>query len=83
LKKRHSQSVASKRYLNILYLAARQSETAVDDALRMLIDKNMDISDERVEAIVGSKHPVPTATEIKIPAVDLTCYDQLFEEVVS
>lgn len=83
LKKRHCQSVASKQYLSILYLAARESETAVDDALRMLIDKNMDISDEQVEATVYSNHPVPTATEIKIPAVDLTCYDQLFEEVMS
>jgi len=83
LKKRHSQSVASRQYLNILYLAARENETAVDDALRMLIDKNTDISDEQVEAIVSLNHPVPTATEVKIPAVDLTCYDQLLEEVVS
>ena len=83
LKKRHSQSIATKQYLSILYLAARESETAVDDALRMLIDKNLDISNERVEAIVHSNQPVPTATEVNISAVDLTCYDQLLEEVVS
>jgi hypothetical protein len=83
LKKRHSQSVASKQYLSILYLAARENETTVDDALRMLIDKNMAISDKQVEAIVYSNHPVPTATEIKIPDVDLTDYDQLLEEVMS
>lgn len=69
--------------MKILYLAARESESAVDDALRMLIDKDMDISDEQVETLVRSNQPVPTATEIKIPAVDLTCYDQLLEEVVS
>lgn len=83
LKKGHSQKVATRQYLKILYLAARESESAVDDALRMLIDKDMNISDEQVEELVRSNEPVPTATEIKIPAVDLTCYDQLLEEVVS
>jgi hypothetical protein len=81
LKKRHAQSNAAKQYLNILYLAARESETAVDDALRVLIDKNIQISDEQVNTLVQSNQPVSTATEIHIPAVDLTCYDQLLQEV--
>lgn len=81
LKKRHAPSIAAKQYLSILYLAARESETAVDDALRMLIDNNLGISSEQVESIVRSNQPVPTVTEVTIPAVDLTCYDQLFEEV--
>jgi len=83
LKKRHSQLQATKQYLNILYLAAKESEAAVDDALRMMIDKNIAISDEQVEAIVQSSEPVPIATEVHIPAVDLTCYDQLLVEVAS
>lgn len=81
LKKRHALRVAARQYLNILYLAARESETAVDNALRVLIDKNMPISDERVKVLVYSNEPVPTATEIHIPDVDLTCYDQLLKEV--
>ena len=81
LKKRHARSNAAKQYLNILYLAARESETAVDDALRVLIDKNMQISDERVKALLESNQAVPPATEIHISAVDLTCYDQLLQEV--
>lgn len=81
LKKRHALRVAAKQYLNILYLAARESETAVDNALRVLIDKNMPISDEQVKMLVHSSEPVPTVTEIHIPAVDLTCYDQLLKEV--
>ena len=83
LKQRHCQSVAAKQYLNILYLAARESETAVDDVLRMLIDKNVRICDEQVEALVRSSQPVPDATKVCIPAVDLTCYDQLLEEVTA
>ena len=81
LKKRHASRVAAKQYLNILYLAARESETTVDDVLRVLIDKNMQISDERVKVLVQSNEPVPTATEIHIPAVNLSCYDQLLQEV--
>jgi len=81
LKKRHTRSRAAKQYLNILYLAARESETAVDDVLRVLIDKSMQISDERVKVMLTSNEPVPTATEIHIPVVDLACYDQLLQEV--
>ena len=76
LKQRHTQTKAAKQYLNILYLAARENETAVDDVLRMMIDKNMSISDEQVEALVSSSQPVAAVTKVSIPAVDLTCYDQ-------
>ncbi|MEA2077107.1 MAG: IS21 family transposase [Candidatus Marinimicrobia bacterium] len=81
LKKRHTLKRAAKQYLNILYLAARKNETEVDDILRVLIDRNMEITDEQVEALMQSNEPVPTATEVHISAVDLTCYDQLLQEV--
>jgi len=48
-----------------------------------MIDKNMRICDEQVEALVKSSQPVAVATKVRIPAVDLTCYDQLLEEVTS
>lgn len=83
LKNRHSQLQATKQYLNILYLAAKESETAVDAVLRMMIDQDIAISDEQVEALVQSGEPVPIVTEVLIPAVDLTCYDQLLVEVAS
>ena len=83
LKKRHSQLQAAKQYLNILYLAAKESETAVDAVLRMMIDKDVAILDKQVEALVQSGEPVPVVTEVLIPAVDLTRYDQLLVEVAS
>ena len=83
LKKRHSQLQATRQYLNILFLAAKESETAVDAVLRVMIDKDIAISDEQVEALVQSREPVPVVTEVLIPAVDLTCYDQLLVEVAS
>jgi len=83
LKNRHSQLQATKQYLNILYLAAKESETSVDAVLRMMIDKDIAISDEQVETLVQSGEPVPAVTEVIIPAVDLTCYDQLLVGVAS
>lgn len=82
LKKQHAPSIAAKQYLNILYLAAHESETAVDDALRSLINLDKEISCEQVEQMVLSNEPIPITTEVHIPAVDLTCYDRLLQEVV-
>jgi hypothetical protein len=64
-------------------LAAKESETAVDAVLRMMIDKNIALFDEQVEALVKSSEPLPVVTEVRIPAVDLTCYDQLLVQVAS
>lgn len=79
LKKRYTERSAAKRYLHILNMAAKESEIAVDNALRVLIDKSMDICKEQVEILMQSGESVFTATDIDIPAIDLTCYDQLLE----
>ena len=79
LKKRYTQRSAVKKYLNILYLAAKESESLVDNALRVLIDKNMDICDEQLEILMQSEESVSIATDIDIPEVNLTDYDQLLE----
>ena len=79
LKKRYTEKSAAKRYLNILNMAAKESEIAVDNALRVFIDKSMDICKEQVEILMPSGESVFTATDIDIPAIDLTCYDQLLE----
>ncbi|HSO67527.1 MAG TPA: IS21 family transposase, partial [Desulfatirhabdiaceae bacterium] len=83
LKKHHSVSIAVRQYLSILYLAAHESESAVDDALRLLINRNEEINYERVKELVLSHEPVPVTTDIDIPSVDLACYDQLLQEVAS
>ncbi|MBA4369844.1 MAG: IS21 family transposase [Desulfobacterium sp.] len=83
LKKHHAVSIAVRQYLRILYLAAQESETAVDDALRLLINQDEQISDERVKELVLSNEPIAATTDIHIPSVDLTCYDQLLQEVAS
>ena len=81
LKKHYTVKSAVKQYLSILYLAAKESETSVDNALRILIDKNMGICKEQVQILMQSNEPAMT-TDIHVPAVDLTCYDQLLQEVM-
>jgi len=68
--------------LAILYLAAKESETAVDNALRILIDTNEDISKAQVQALMLPNEPVFKTDDIHIQEVDLRCYDQLFEGVI-
>jgi len=79
LKKNYTEKSAASRYLHILNLAARESETKVDNALKNIIDKNMEISKEQVEILMQSDEPI-FDTDIDILPIDLTCYDQLLHE---
>jgi len=77
LKRHHAVTKASKEYLLILKLAAKENESAVDDALRFLFDRNRPISVETVERLVLSgQKPVPV-TDVRISAVVLHAYDCL------
>jgi hypothetical protein len=79
LKRHHAITKASKEYLLILKLAAKENESAVDDALRFLFDRNRPISAETVERLVLSgQKPVPV-TDVRIPAVVLHAYDCLLD----
>ena len=82
LKRRHSKQKASREYLCILHLAATENERAVDDALRMLIRKNVDISADDVKYVVLSGAKPEPATDVSIAEVDLDDYDALIGEGV-
>jgi len=77
LKQRRTVVKASKEYLQILRLAAKENETAVDDALRSLFDRNKPISVESVEQFVFTSQTMAPITDILIPAVALQSYDCL------
>jgi hypothetical protein len=76
---------ASKEYLKILNLAAKGSETKVDDALRLLFKKDDGndgndgnvIGFDSVRIIVESNQKVPTPKEVTVPCIDLRFYDRL------
>jgi hypothetical protein len=70
-----------REYLELLLLAARESEQGVDDALRLLLAGDEPITRAGVEALVRSGQELPPATEIQIPAVNLALYDTLLSGV--
>jgi hypothetical protein len=67
-----------KEYLGILYLAARQSETAVDEALRTLLAGDQPVTRAAVEAWVHRAEDVPAVTAVTVEEVDLLGFDDLF-----
>ena len=70
---------ASKEYLKILELAAKEDESLVNEALRLLINLEEDMSFEKVKEFIDSKQKVPEPTDVYIEPVDINDYDMLLE----
>lgn len=68
---------ADKDYLRLLYLAARENESAVNDAIGHLIAEELPLTVEAVDELVRSATELPSPTDITIEHVDLTRYDAL------
>lgn len=81
LKKHHVLSVAAREYLSILEMAAKESESGVDQALRLLIDEGEPIASDSVRNILESDVEIPRVAEVSIPEVRLTQYDSLLTAV--
>jgi len=85
LHQQHSPKQADQQYIKILYMAARDSESRVDQALHVLLDeatqRDARISLETVEALVYATGAPAAATEVRIDPVDLNGYDQLLETI--
>ena len=70
---------ATKAYLRILYLAARETESGVDDALRWLLDTGRSITAEAVEQFVRRGQRIAPPTEVTVEPADVSSYDDLLE----
>jgi hypothetical protein len=75
----HGAKQGNKHYLKILKLAAKDSETLVNESLRFLINRSDQIDFEIVEAMVESGLRPPAVTDVGVEQIDLTIYDQLLE----
>lgn len=69
---------ASREYLKILELAARENEALVDDALRSLLDGDQPIMAQAVVDWIGRREPARAATEVQVEATELSSFDLLF-----
>lgn len=70
-------ATAAKEYLTILQLAARESETLVDDALRVLLAQEEALASAAVAEFVHRQQAAPPATEVSVVVTDLATYDGL------
>ena len=74
---------ADRQYLSILQLAATDGEDAVDEALRVLIERGSPITVDVVKGLVARSHQAPVPTEVTVNPVDLTVFDELYTGVVT
>lgn len=78
LRKSDSQR-SSREYLRILYLAARESESAVEAALAELLAGDAPLSFASVERMLKSDGKVESPLVVNVAEVDLHTYDALLE----
>ncbi len=72
-------SRAHKEYLGILYVAARETESGVDQALRCLLDAGESISVAAVETFLAGHAPSAQSPDIEIAEIDVALYDRLLD----
>lgn len=72
---------ANKEYLKILHVAARETESGVEDALRVLLDAACPLSVAAVENLLLTGQKPTPAQEVEIAEVNLASYDALLSEV--
>ena len=77
LGRHHTAAKASKEYLLILKLAAKENETAVDNALGFLFNQAKIICAQTVERLVLTEQKPESVTDVKISDVVLHAYDCL------
>lgn len=75
---------AEREYLQLLQLAASESEEQVAAVLRELVDGGAAVSSARVRELVQARlGRQPTLPALRIEAVSLHCYDQLLGQSLS
>ena len=68
-----------REYLKILHLAARDSQDAVQDALRLAIADNLPICSKSIRLAVEQHQAAPPVTEVTIEPPDLKDFDALLQ----
>ena len=71
---------ADREYLEILHLAAHESEEAVEDALRVLMEREQPIRHRTVEEAMRKSQAAPAVTIVTVATTNLADFDTLFTE---
>lgn len=76
----HSERAASRRYLEILHLAATENQALVEGALSVLIRQQAPLSVATVRGLVEAGYERKQPLDVKIAAVELAGYDALLSQ---
>lgn len=79
LRTEHSESTATRKYLQLLLLAARVSQELVSETLRTRLRDQAPLDVDAIRRTVESRQQLPAPTEVFIDAPDLSAYDQLLQ----
>ena len=77
--KKENPNTASKKYLQILHLAAQESEVGVQRALELLLNERGLISADAVGELLETENKIEAIPEIQIPEIDLEVYDHFLQ----
>lgn len=77
--KKDNLNTANKKYLQILHLAAKQSEVGVERALELLLNERRPISADAVRELLETENKIEAIPEIQMPEIDLQAYDRFLQ----
>lgn len=77
LRDSHSDKVADRMYVRILEIAARESQDAVGEALRLMITSGAAIDVGQIRELVADAAQLPAVTDLEVETPDLTEFDSL------
>ncbi len=77
--KKDNPNTANKKYLQILHLAAQESEVAVERALELLLNERGSISADALRELLETENKIEAIPEIQIPEIDLEAYDRFLQ----
>lgn len=68
-----------KKYLEILHLAATEGEEIVDNALKTLIEAEIELNIEHIKEITTKGSDLSYKQDVKVDVLDITAYDVFLE----
>jgi len=77
--KKDNPNTANKKYLQILHLAAQESEVGVERALELLLNERRSISADALRELLETENKIEAIPDIQIPEIDLQAYDRFLQ----
>ena len=77
--KQNDKRSATKKYLELLYIATTEGESKVDNALRILFERNEVIDNKKIKELILKDEIHYDPTEVHVSKVNLNLYDELME----